>query len=48
MQLLEQEMDAGLSPATHKNAVVKMFPTYVRTIADGTETGKVLAFSTIL
>lgn len=43
MQLLEQEMDAGLSPATHKQADVKMFPTYVRNIADGTETGKVLA-----
>jgi len=43
MQLLEQEMDAGLSPATHKNADVKMFPTYVRNIADGSETGKVLA-----
>lgn len=43
MQLLEQEMEAGLSPATHKNADVKMFPTYVRNIADGSETGKVLA-----
>ncbi len=43
MQLLEQEMDAGLSPATHKNADVKMFPTYVRNIADGSETGQVLA-----
>jgi hexokinase len=43
MQLLEQEMDAGLSPATHKNADVKMFPTYVRSIADGSETGQVLA-----
>jgi hexokinase len=43
MQLLEQEMDAGLSPATHKSADVKMFPTYVRNIANGTETGQVLA-----
>ena len=43
MQLLEQEMDAGLSPASHKTADVKMFPTYVRNIADGTETGKILA-----
>ena len=43
MQLLEQEMDAGLSPATHKTANVKMFPTYVRNAADGTETGKFLA-----
>ena len=43
MQLLEQEMESGLSPATHKNADVKMFPTYVRNIADGSETGQVLA-----
>ncbi|CAF1128589.1 unnamed protein product [Adineta ricciae] len=43
MQYLEKEMEDGLSPATHKNADVKMFPTYVRTIADGSETGQVLA-----
>lgn len=43
MQLLEQEMDAGLSPATHKAAVVKMFPTYVRNIANGAEEAQVLA-----
>lgn len=43
MQLLEREMETGLSPATHKTADVKMFPTYVRNLANGTETGKVLA-----
>ncbi|CAF4250809.1 unnamed protein product, partial [Rotaria sp. Silwood2] len=43
MQFLEQEMDSGLSPATHKMADVKMFPTYVRNIANGSETGQVLA-----
>lgn len=43
MQILEQEMEAGLSPATHKTAKVKMFPTYVRTIANGTENGEFLA-----
>ncbi|CAF0969806.1 unnamed protein product [Rotaria magnacalcarata] len=43
MQLLEQEMDTGLSPATHAKADVKMFPTYVRNIANGSETGQVLA-----
>ncbi|CAF0973493.1 unnamed protein product, partial [Didymodactylos carnosus] len=43
MQILEDEMDAGLSPATHKNAVVKMFPTYVRCTPDGTESEQVLA-----
>lgn len=43
MHFLEQEMDAGLSPATHKNAVVKMFPTYVRNVANGAENAEVLA-----
>ncbi|CAF1511472.1 unnamed protein product, partial [Rotaria sordida] len=27
MQLLEQEMESGLTPATHKKADVKMFQT---------------------
>ncbi|CAF1075251.1 unnamed protein product [Adineta ricciae] len=43
MHILEEEMTAGLSPATHKQATVKMFPTYVRNIPNGTEVGKVLA-----
>ncbi|CAF1168812.1 unnamed protein product [Adineta steineri] len=43
MQLLEREIDAGLSPATHPTADVKMFPTYVRNTADGSESGQVLA-----
>lgn len=43
MHTLEQEMDFGLSPATHSKADVKMFPTYVRNIANGSETGQVLA-----
>lgn len=43
MSFLYQEMEDGLSPAKHKTADVKMFPTYVRTIADGSETGQVLA-----
>lgn len=43
MQVLEQEMESGLSPATHKSSVVKMFPTYVRNIANGDESGTVLA-----
>ncbi|CAF1218651.1 unnamed protein product [Didymodactylos carnosus] len=43
MLLLEDEMNAGLSPAMHKNAVVKMFPTYVRSTPDGSEVGQVLA-----
>lgn len=43
MHILEEEMTAGLSPITHKQANVKMFPTYVRNIPNGTETGQVLA-----
>ncbi len=43
MQKLEREMESGLSPETHDTADVKMFPTYVRNIANGSETGQVLA-----
>jgi hexokinase len=43
MHILEEEMSAGLSPTTHKKASVKMFPTYVRNIPNGTEIGQVLA-----
>ncbi|CAF0901658.1 unnamed protein product [Adineta ricciae] len=43
MQSLEREMELGLSPATHPTADVKMFATYVRSTADGSETGQVLA-----
>jgi hexokinase len=44
MHILEEEMSAGLSPLTHKQSTVKMFPTYVRNIPNGTEIGQVLAF----
>jgi hexokinase len=43
MHILEEEMTAGLSPSTHKQAVVKMFPTYVRNTPNGSELGQVLA-----
>ena len=43
MHILEEEMSAGLSPLTHPQAAVKMFPTYVRNIPNGTEVGQVLA-----
>ena len=43
MHILEEEMSAGLSPTTHKQAAVKMFPTYVRNTPNGTEMGQVLA-----
>ncbi|CAF2048365.1 unnamed protein product [Rotaria magnacalcarata] len=43
MHLLEDEMNAGLSSSTHDQAVVKMFPTYVKNIPTGTEVGQILA-----
>ena len=43
MQSLEREMEAGLSAEKHKDATVKMFPTYVRNIPDGSEKGEFLA-----
>lgn len=43
MHCLEEEMNAGLSPVTHSKATVKMFPSFVRHIPDGTERGKILA-----
>ena len=38
-----QEMNKGLNPQTHKLADIKMFPTYVRNLPDGTERGDILA-----
>jgi hexokinase len=35
MQVLDKEMSKGLGKDSHKDATVKMFPTYVRTIPDG-------------
>ena len=43
MYLLEEEMIRGLSPITHSQASVKMFPTYVRNLPNGMETGQILA-----
>ncbi len=43
MSLMLQEMFQGLDPKTHDNADIKMFPTYVRTLPDGTERGDILA-----
>jgi len=42
-QLLEQEMDAGLGVATNEKADIKMYPTFVRDVPNGTEKGKFLA-----
>jgi hexokinase len=36
-------MFKGLDPKTHDTADIKMFPTYVRTLPDGTERGDILA-----
>lgn len=41
--LLLQEFNNGLGAATHDTASVKMFPTFVRDVPDGTEQGKFLA-----
>lgn len=43
MSLMLEEMRKGLDPATHATADIKMFPTYVRTLPDGTERGDILA-----
>ncbi|CAF1317080.1 unnamed protein product [Rotaria sp. Silwood1] len=43
MQMLEEEMNTGLSLSTHQHATVKMFPSYVQNIPNGRETGQVLA-----
>ncbi len=43
MALMLDEMKKGLDPATHAKADIKMFPTYVRSLPDGTERGDILA-----
>ncbi|KAK9303723.1 hypothetical protein QLX08_004717 [Tetragonisca angustula] len=43
MQKLDDEMNKGLSKATHDDAIVKCFPTYVQDLPDGSEKGNFLA-----
>lgn len=43
MALMLDNMERGLASATHDTARVKMYPTYVRAVPDGTETGEFLA-----
>lgn len=43
MTMMMNEMLRGLNPATHEEADVKMFPTYVRSLPTGTERGDILA-----
>lgn len=43
MNLLLNEMEKGLSKETNAEATVKMFPTYVRALPDGSERGNFLA-----
>jgi hexokinase len=42
-ELLLKEMEEGLGKATNAQAIVKMFPTYVRGLPDGSERGNYLA-----
>ncbi|XP_038071036.1 hexokinase-2-like isoform X2 [Patiria miniata] len=41
--LMRQNMDRGLNRATNPSAVVKMFPSFVRSLPDGTEKGDFFA-----
>ena len=43
VDLLSEEMEKGLDAKSHDGADVKMFPTYVTGVADGTEKGDFLA-----
>jgi len=43
MTLLHQEMNHGLKPHSNHVADIKMFPTFVRSLPDGTEAGEFLA-----
>ena len=43
MDILNNDMDTGLGKKTHENAIVKMFPTYVRSLPNGT--GKIEDFA---
>lgn len=43
LELLDENMNRGLSPDTHPTANIRMFPTYVRELPDGTETGRYLS-----
>jgi len=43
MKILDEEMTKGLNRDTNADAVIKMFPTYVRRLPDGSEQGNFLA-----
>lgn len=43
MQLFKENVERGLKKATHEEAVIKCFPTYVQDLPNGTEVGKFLA-----
>ena len=36
MNLIEEQMNLGLNPASNAEADLKMFPTYVRSLPNGT------------
>ncbi|KAL8615422.1 hypothetical protein ACOMHN_036242 [Nucella lapillus] len=43
MELMLKNMEEGLARSSNEQAIIKMFPTYVRAVPDGTETGEFLA-----
>ncbi|KAK7109954.1 hexokinase-like isoform X2 [Littorina saxatilis] len=43
MQSMLDQMERGLGAATNDTAPIKMYPTYVRAVPDGTESGEFLA-----
>ncbi|RUS81302.1 hypothetical protein EGW08_010944, partial [Elysia chlorotica] len=43
MDVMRQNLEEGLHPDTHADANIKCFPTYVRSVPDGTENGDFLA-----
>ncbi|XP_005089962.1 hexokinase-2 isoform X2 [Aplysia californica] len=43
MDLMHAELVKGLTPATHEAADIKCYPTYVRSVPDGSENGDFLA-----
>ncbi|RUS89595.1 hypothetical protein EGW08_002613 [Elysia chlorotica] len=43
MEIMNQNIEEGLHPDTHANANIKCFPTYVRSVPDGSEAGVFLA-----
>ncbi|XP_025096390.1 hexokinase-1-like isoform X2 [Pomacea canaliculata] len=43
VDLMQEKMEEGLARSTNDKATIKMFPTYVRAVPNGTESGEFLA-----